>query len=76
MADTASSGPQILEALVKTDSASSWNQDKLADFGKKTRKEARDLAKGGGDDAAGEGGEGGDDIDAMDADEVRKKRSY
>lgn len=67
MADTAGGGPQILEALLKTDSASSWNQDKLADFGKKTRKEARALVKGGGEAARGEGG---DEIDAMDADEV------
>ena len=64
MADAAGGGPQILEALLKTDSASSWNQDKLADFGKKTRREARALVKGG-------GGDGGDDVDAMDADEVR-----
>lgn len=59
MADDAGGGPQILEALLKTDSASSWNQDKLADFGKKTRKEARALVKGGGD-----GGGDGDDMDA------------
>lgn len=48
MADVAGGGPQILEALLKTDSASSWNQDRLADFGKKTRKEARALVKGAG----------------------------
>lgn len=48
MADAAGGGPQILEALLKTDSASSWNQDRLADFGKKTRKEARALVKGAG----------------------------
>lgn len=65
MADDAGGGPQILEALLKTDSASSWNQDKLADFGKKTRKEARALVKGGGGGAAG-GGDG----DEMDADEA------
>lgn len=69
MADVAGGGPQILEALLKTDSASSWNQDKLADFGKKTRKEARALVKGGG--ATGEEGEDDDPMDVMDADEVR-----
>ena len=53
--------------LLKTDSASSWNQDKLADFGKKTRKEARALVKGGGGAA---GAEGEDEIDTMDTDEV------
>ena len=68
MADDAGGGPQILEALLKTESASSWNQDKLADFGKKTRKEARALVKGGGGAA---GGEGGDEIDTMDTEEVR-----
>ena len=67
MADDSGGGPQILEALLKTDSASSWNQDKLADFGKKTRKEARALVKGGGGAA---GGGGGDEIDTMDTDEV------
>lgn len=66
LADDASGGPQILEALLKTDSASSWNQDKLADFGKKTRKEARALVKGGGGAAGGDA----DEMDAMDADEV------
>ena len=68
MADDAGGGPQILEALLKTDSASSWNQDKLADFGKKTRKEARALVKGG---SGAAGGDGRDDIDTMDTDEVR-----
>lgn len=62
MADVAGGGPQILEALLKTDSASSWNQDKLADFGKKTRREARALVKG------------GDDVDTMDTDEVMCRR--
>lgn len=68
LADVAGGGPQILEALLKTDSASSWNQDKLADFGKKTRKEAKALVKAGG--GGGEAEEGDGDIDAMDADEV------
>lgn len=65
MADDEGGGPQILEALLKTDSASSWNQDKLADFGKKTRKEARALVKGGG---AGAGGDDG--LDQIDNDEA------
>lgn len=67
MADDVGGGPQILEALLKTDSASSWNQDKLADFGKKTRKEARQLVKGGGGGATGDG----DEMDGMDVDEVK-----
>lgn len=72
MADDAGGGPQILEALLKTDSASSWNQDKLADFGKKTRREARALVKGGGvAGGSGSGGGGdGDEIDQMDTDEA------
>ncbi|CAM9911870.1 unnamed protein product, partial [Phaeothamnion confervicola] len=47
--DLAGGGPAILEALQRTESASSWNQDRTADFEKKTRKEARALNKGAGE---------------------------
>eukprot|EP01084_Bolivina_argentea_P006503 12342_1 len=43
--DVASGGPSILTALAKTESASSWNADRIAAFGKKTMREARALAK-------------------------------
>eukprot|EP00953_Heterococcus_sp_UTEX-ZZ885_P017076 9573-Heterococcus_DN1.PRE.3 len=37
----------ILDAISKTNSASSWNQDRMAEFGKRTKREARALAQGG-----------------------------
>eukprot|EP00611_Tribonema_gayanum_P026985 TRINITY_DN6549_c0_g3_i1.p1 TRINITY_DN6549_c0_g3~~TRINITY_DN6549_c0_g3_i1.p1 ORF type:complete len:2065 (-),score=717.17 TRINITY_DN6549_c0_g3_i1:1631-7681(-) len=51
--DVVGGGAAVLDAILKTDSASSWNQDRMAEFGKRTKREARALAQG------AEEGEGG-----------------
>ncbi|CAM9294568.1 unnamed protein product, partial [Chrysoparadoxa australica] len=81
--DAASGGPSILAAIKKTESASTWNQDRVAAFGRKTQAEARALARGEGaaevnaggiaDEDEGTTGEGGQAL-TMDMTDSRAKK--
>jgi pre-mRNA-splicing helicase BRR2 len=51
--DVAGGGPALLLELSRTESASSWNQDRIAAFGKNMQKEARALARGGSQESQG-----------------------
>jgi pre-mRNA-splicing helicase BRR2 len=76
LGDEASKGPAILEALKQQATAESWEQDRMADFQNKTRREAAQLkgmhtegaaaaaAAGGGGGGAAAGGGGGADVGA------------
>ena len=45
LADVASGGPGILEALKQTGTAETWAQDRAADFASRTRRKAHALNK-------------------------------